>query len=223
MTFLTLAKKVRQECGLQGTGPTTVVGQSNIIGRVVDWTADADVYIQSLHPDWSFRWAEYEEDSTSGSATLPAASDVGRWDIESFGHSRGTVTGTRLGIVDYKDWWSDWSLKGSQPPTDIVIKPDNTIVLTYPADAVYEISGIYWTKAVTMTADADVPLYAVDYHRAIIAKAKMYYFEDQEMTSLYQVAEKEFLEVIKLMEKEYLPSGRYLGVNESAIPAVRAV
>ena len=36
MTFLDLAKRIRQECAIAGNGPVTTVGQSGELLRVVD-------------------------------------------------------------------------------------------------------------------------------------------------------------------------------------------
>lgn len=47
-TYLELCQAFREDIGIAGTGPATVVGQTGILGRIVRWIADADITIQAL-------------------------------------------------------------------------------------------------------------------------------------------------------------------------------
>jgi hypothetical protein len=54
MTFLDIVKRTRQECGIAGDGPTTTVGQTREMKRLVDWVSQSYVEIQNEHEDWAF-------------------------------------------------------------------------------------------------------------------------------------------------------------------------
>ena len=54
MTFLQLVQRTRQECGIAGDGPTTVVGQTKSMKRLVDWVSQSYVEIQEECPDFDF-------------------------------------------------------------------------------------------------------------------------------------------------------------------------
>ena len=58
MTFLELCQTVRQEVGLSGTGPTTVVSQEGQLKVVVDFVIEADHQVQGLWSDWNFLWSQ---------------------------------------------------------------------------------------------------------------------------------------------------------------------
>ena len=171
-TYLQLCKDTRQECGVQGVGPTAVTSQTGILARIVYWVKEADLYIQRLHPDWGFLLTEYTEDTVASSSALTQPTDLAFWDIASFGKDRGTSDGMPLGVCDYREWRNQWYERENQEPSRVVIKPDNTLLLENPADDVYEIYGNYWRKPVEMTADTSEPLYADNFQRAIVCKAK---------------------------------------------------
>lgn len=204
MTFLELCQQTRQECGIQGDGPAAVTSQVGILRRVVEWVRDADLFIQRLHPDWGFLWSEFTDDTIEGSADLTEPPTVAIWDIESFAKDRGTSTGMPLEVMTFREYRNNHYTKEKQEPFRICILPDNSLKLEYPADGVYEIYGNYWRTPVTMTANLDEPLYAAEFHRAVVARAKMWFFEDSEMLNLYQAAEKELVEKLVQMRTRYL-------------------
>ena len=57
MTFLELCQTVRQEVGVSGTGPSTVLSQEGQLKVIVDFVAASDFEIQVLWEDWDFLWA----------------------------------------------------------------------------------------------------------------------------------------------------------------------
>jgi len=204
MTFLELCVKARQECGIQGTGPTTVTSQTGLLKRIVDWVADADMYIQGLHTDWDFLWDEHTASTVPDSDSMTKPTDHALWDSESFALDRGDSDGIPLSVIPYKEWRAFVGEKTSMRPSSLCILPNNNIAFRYPADDVYVFYGAYWKFSSLMDADADEPPYAERYQRSIIAKTKMWYFADTEAISLYQEAEKEFKEIISQMESHYL-------------------
>ena len=54
MNFLDLAKRLRMEAGIAGTGPDTTVGQAGELGRIVTWIGEAYEDIQNKRNDWGF-------------------------------------------------------------------------------------------------------------------------------------------------------------------------
>jgi hypothetical protein len=231
MTFLELCQKTRRECGVQGSNtPTAVTSQSGLLQRIVEWVQDADLWVQRLYPDWSFLWSEHTVDTVSGSASLTQPTDLGVWDTGSFGKDRGTADGMSMTVMDFRTWRSDFYTKSNEEPSQVVIKPDNTIILPAPADGVYEIYGNYWAKPTKMTGNTDEPLYAEEFQRIIIAKAKMWFFADSEMANLYQIEEKEITEInneytglLDQMRARYLPDNQQLFLNSPEEMVVRPV
>ena len=94
MTFLELCQRMRQECGISGTGPSTVVSQTGNLKRIVDWVNTAWIDIQTTHQDWDWMRASasfptvasqamYELGTGTGTVGVSVAT-FGRWDRDTF-------------------------------------------------------------------------------------------------------------------------------------------
>lgn len=73
MNFLGLVQRLRQEAGASGTGPLTVAGQSGELQRLVNWTNDAWLDIQSLKLDWDWMRSSFAFQTVAGQAIYPAS------------------------------------------------------------------------------------------------------------------------------------------------------
>jgi len=230
MTFLELAKAVRQECGIQGTGPASVTDQLGLLKKVADWTSNADLMVQSLHTDWKFLWKQYTAtttlgyaaDTTLGSASLTKPSDLGMWDRTSFGIARGTATGRPIKVVPYEEWRSNFSLKTNAEPYSLCILPNDNLSLSAPANATYSISADYWQEPTIMAANTSTPLYPVRYQRVIIARAKMWYFEYVESTDQWKQAKEEYEKYLDNLEGFALPGQQQATQSSPELMAVRS-
>lgn len=206
MTFLELCQAVRRECGIQGTGPAAVTSQTGLLSRVVNWVIDADNLIQSMNPDWNFLWAEFTGNTTLASSYLTKPADFGMWDREAFAIARGTADGRPLSFVDFQDWRRSHGLKVNAEPSSITILPDNNLAFPAPANGTHEIYGNYWKVPVKLAANTDVSPIPLRFHRIIVARAKMWYFEDIESDTQFTQAENEFDYWLKLLEGFSLPN-----------------
>ena len=222
MTFLELSAKTRQECGIQGQGPVAVTNQTGILKRVVEWVADADVLIQSMYSDWDFLWAEYTQNTIINSADLTKPDNFGMWDRESFAYKRGTSSGKSLNRIDFKEWRLNNSIKVSQEPSTITIVPSGDLKLGFPANVVAEVYANYWKNVVKMTINTNVPPYPDRFHRIIIARAKMWFFEDQEGWENFAAAEKEYLYWVNELEGFALPGQQDRSQAQPELTAARA-
>ena len=206
MTFLELCKKVRQECGIQGEGkPTSVHSQSGLLHRIIGWTRDADIFIQSLHLDWNFHWKSVEIETVINSPDVTKPNDLKTWNRESFGVNRGTADGRPLPCSGFQSWRDNFNLQINSEPSSITVTPLNHLKLSQPADAIYSIYGEYWIKPVALIENEQVPLYSEEFQRAIIEKAKMYFFEDIESEDQYRAASEGLNFWMNKLENQYLP------------------
>lgn len=193
MNFLTIAQRLRQECGVSGTGPTTVVGQVGELKRLVDWAASAHDDIQGKYPNW--RWLR-----STFSVNTVAGTDA---------YAPTTCTDTRLstGITRFRRWWPfdrdgcsnvkmflsasgvgserwlnflEWEYfrsiykigtQNNGPPAHITIDPQNNLVLGPKPDAVYVVSGEYQMGKQSLTADGDTPEMPSDFHMLVVYEA----------------------------------------------------
>lgn len=221
MNYLQLCQALRQECGIQGTGPTAVTSQTGILKRIVDYIASADESIQLLHADWEFLVSTWSDDTVVGTESYTAPTDLGAWNRESFAVDRGTSTARTLRVVPYQRRVYE---RSNEEPSYVMVHPSSgNIVLQAPADAVYELSADYWAAPTKMTANTDTSDIPAQFHRVIIARGKMWFAEDEELPNLFQTAAQEYATLLSALEAHSLP-GQNFRAQAQAIPmAVRTV
>lgn len=223
MTYLEICQTVRQECGVQGQGPSAVTSQTGLLKRIVDWVAEADMLIQSKWSDWDFLWAEFSDNTTAGSDELTKPTDLGMWDRESFSVARGTANGRELPTLDYKEWRKLQNLKINAEPYSITILPNGNLKTFQPADAIYNIQGNYWVAPTRLAADADVPVYPARFHRILVERAKMMFYSDQEAWENYRESEMEFARWMNELEGYALPSQQWRSQSQPDQMAVKVL
>lgn len=186
MNFLQLCSGLRQEGGMTGTGPTSVVGQSGEMLRVVSWVTSAYEYVQNLHPNWHFLRADVSFPTVSGTASYDSTAtncpEVGSYKLDSF-----KAALTSVGVADEQEMeyypWDQFRavyLRGSSStltgrPRLFSVKPDQSLVLWPKPDAIYTVTGEYFKRAQEMTADADIPIIPQQFQKIILWKALMLY------------------------------------------------
>lgn len=191
--YLTLVQQLQREVGVSGAPITTVAGQTGLAGRLVAWIADSDQYIQSLHWDWNFLWSEYSISTIVGTPNPTVPADLGVWDKESFYLDYTLATHKRLRNMGYKDWRDSAGrgVKTNRKPNYVVVKPDKSIVLEPPPDAIYTLTSDYFAKPTRMASNTDVSLIPAQFHRIIVVQAKLYFAEEQEIAAVFEAAQKE--------------------------------
>jgi hypothetical protein len=214
MNYLQLAQRLRQEAGVSGTGPLTVVNQSGEMRRLVDWINSAWLDIQRLHASWDWMLAETTFLTVAGQGSYTPvqagiASRFGRWSIASFRVARTPPNDeTMLMPLSYGDFRSVY-LTGPQPqarPVVVCSLPSLSLGLGYKPDQAYTIRGEYWKSAQNLTADSDIPEMPEDYHDAIVYRALMLYARYESAAEIYEDALQNYRRLISLLEIHQLPS-----------------
>jgi hypothetical protein len=207
-TFLQLVQQTYRELGLTGPVPTTVIAQSNIRRKVVDWVAGADYAIQTLWSDWNFMWAQYSKGTEVGVANYAAPTDLARWDVDSFWIDYNTDDAQKLAYIKYKDWRETLrqGVLDNNLASLVTVLPDKSITLDVPADSASNtITADYWKKATKMSADASTSPIPVDLERIIICRAKLFYGEAYKDMEVLQIAGAEYNSILQLLEDRELP------------------
>lgn len=214
MTFLELCQTVRQEVGISGTGPTTVLNQEGQLKVIVDFVAAADSEIQTLWADWNFLWGQYSSTTSSGNRA-PATqkpTDLGAWDESSFFLDYTTDDNLALSLLKYTSYRSVQrnGVAVNNQPTHVVVQPDQNIILDPQPDATYTVTADYWKVPTKMTANADVSAIPIQFHRIIVARAKTMWAEREEAPEILLASAAEYADLLDKLEAHSLPnqSGR---------------
>ena len=204
MTFLELCQRVRQESGISGDGPVSVLNQKSILEKVVQWVKQADLDIQRLQNDWLFMWRM---------GSVPLTQDIREYDAVSL-----MLTGMRaLQSLDINGetiqpyTWEQFKCKGyaqddkKGKPTAYTVKPNGLIVFYPTPDQDYTATAEYSLAAQALINDTDNSLIPVEYHDIILHKALMYYASHEEDNSLFQVNSSRYESALSELASEYLP------------------
>jgi len=212
MNFLELCQTVRQEVGISGTGPSTVLAQEGQLKAIVDFVVEAEFQINGLWKDWDFLWSQYSTTLATGVAepALPKPADWGTWDLRSFYLDYTTDDWTRLTNLEYIQW-RDTQRQGVQEnstPIHFIVKPDGKLLVYPNPDKAYTITADYWRIGTRLAANLDESSIPVQYHRAIIARAKTMWAEREEAPEILLAASAEYQDVLDKLESQSLPEQR---------------
>lgn len=210
MNFLELCQRVRQESGISGDGPLTVVNQTGILAKVVEWVRQADLDIKRQRNDWKFLWKLIDGTFTAATKQFSLI-DIGLQPGDKIKEiSIGGRVLRLIGWECYKDrgyWAADAALVSNQrTPECYAVRPDGAIVVWPIPDKDYTVS-IEASKSVEpMLANSDISEIPAAHHDVILQKALMYYASHEEDNSLYQVANARYENAIVLLSSESLPA-----------------
>lgn len=188
-TFLSLTQDLRRECLIPGSGPSTVIGQTGQLERLVNWIRDAYTEIQNEQANWRWMRGNFQLLTVSGtryyaygaagmtdSDSAAAITRWARWWTENpFIYLQSAGVGTRhaLAWVDWQDHREVFNA-GSQNngyPIEWSIDPQERISFRDIPDAVYVFQGEYQKGPQILAADADIPEMPSRHHALIVATA----------------------------------------------------
>lgn len=227
MNYLQLVQRLRQECGISGTGPTAVTGQTGMSALLVSWIDSAWVQIQGLHNNWNwmrepfaFQTAanvgDYLPATTTNTLTGELLTDLRYWHKDTFRAQR-----TAVGIQD-EQWLVEWeyqvfrntyrfNLQVPGRPVVFAEKPNGkAIMLGQIPDQVYLITGEYQVRAKSLVAADDVPDMPEEYHLMIVYKAMQSYALYEAAAEVLNRGQVEYQKLLTQIEREQL-TDVYLG------------
>jgi len=196
-TYLSGSVDLRRECGMSGTGPAAVTGQTGDLERIVEWYAQAYTEIQNRHQDWLWLRSTFTVDTTASDDTY-AYGDVTdsrlsalitrfrRWwlyDVDGFPNVRSYLTSAGVSGEKYLlplPWaaFRDLYKRGTQTnnaPVHITVDPQRNLILGPKPNGIYTVTGEYQMSAQILAADGDTPEMPSDYHQLIVYEAMKKY------------------------------------------------
>lgn len=193
-TFLELVNRTIRECGISGGDTVSVTGNTGIRHKVVNWVADADLYIQKKYKDWNFLHKQYSISTIVDTKDYVKPTDLGMWDVDSFYLNYTTADNIRLDNIDYIDWRDNHGMgvQTSSNPYAVAFKPNKDIIL-YPApDAIFTMTADYWKIPTRLVANADQSDIPETFEDVIIHRAKILYAQHEEAGDMLSVAKEEY-------------------------------
>lgn len=216
MTFLELVQSLRQEAGIPGTGPDSVIDQTGQLKKLVDWTARSWLDIQGMNESWKFLRASFSVAAAASTASItPAAAgitDFDKWHTKTLRSYQ-----TSVGIAD-EQWIFEWDydvfrdtyLFGQQTsgrPVSFAVRDNDFALLLGPVpDVGYTITGEYQRKGVTLVADTDTPEIDSNLHMVIVWHALKKYARFEAAAESLLQANSEYADLMAKMERKYLPA-----------------
>lgn len=204
MNFLELAKAVRRESGISGDGPSNVSGQTGMYAKIVEYVRQAHNEIQLAEHQWRFDWARHTQPLTQGVDIY----DPADWGLSVRQWRRDTLYVRPAGVTTQRHWLtfvdhaSMVHLKTSDTqgvPAYWTERPDRKIEF-YPApQAGLELVAEYYRRPEVLTGNTDIPRMPEEYHMAIVWRAVMMCCAEIEDVARFQVAQRNFLELMMRM------------------------
>lgn len=227
MNYLQLAQRLSVECGVAGTGPAAVTGQSGMNQKLVNWVNDAWLEIQGMHDNWNWMrepfafntvagTGNYDPNTTTNTVTGSLLTDLRYWWPDTFRCQKVSI-----GVQD-EQWLVEWEYQvfrntyrfnvqvNGRPVVFAIMPNDKKVMLGQIPDDTYQISGEYQTLPVSMSAATDTPAMPSHLHMVIVYKAMQFYGLYEAAPEVLSKGNTEFSRLMNQLEREQLP-GMYLG------------
>lgn len=208
-TYLQLCQDLARDIGIPGTGPSSVTANdlSEEEIAVVRYIKNADTDIQRRWFNWNFLWSEATLTPTASVSTLTSPADLGNWKLDSFVWSKTTNDYQELDYVDWDEYKIVYKLGvvDSGTPEIFSVKPDNVIDVYPTPEDTTAISAEYWKTPTILAVDADLSDIPARFHKIIIARAKIYYAENEDAPEILSGALAEFEDLLDKLESDQLP------------------
>jgi hypothetical protein len=208
---------LRQEAGLSGTGPASVLSQTGEMKRIVDWISAAYEDVQNLHATWRFLRNDFSFSTIASTQDYtPAAVGLGDFATWKKNDIRIYSSINDEDPLEYYPWeiFRDAFFVGSNRtqtgrPTVVTIRPNNALALWQIPDAVFTVNGEYYKSAQTMTANDSSPLIPARFQMILVWKGLMHYGAYAGAEEKYAHGNNEFKRLLASLEFDQLEDTTY--------------
>lgn len=224
-TYLDLCKHFREDVGISGDGPVSVLGQTGMMRKLCNWIVLADLEIQKENEDWNFLWREHTWDLEDGKADYPSPDSFGNWDRASFSFEFGTANYMPLTYYQWRDFRNKKLSFGQIPgdPLSVTERPDRTIYF----DPIPEIPisgpqvrGEFWLAPTPMVANDSQSPIPEHFRYIIVTRAKWMYAKHMHDQGLFDISVAEYRAMLDTLESSQLPNRR-TGTSEQEVMMVQ--
>lgn len=223
LNFLQLAQRLRRRCRVIGTGPTDVVAgtQNEEYSRLIDFTNEAWVAIQLMHPNWAWMRQTMTFPTVAAQAQYTLAqinatgtnfTNFGNWAPDSF-RAYLTSVGFKneyvMGYLPYDQWYATYQIGSLRTvpsqPTAYTVLPLLGIGLGATPIVGYTILGDYYKAATEMAVAADEPALPGQFRMLIVYRAMMLFAAGESAGEIYQTGQALYTEMLDRLQLQQLP------------------
>lgn len=173
MNYLELAQEVRQGVGMQGSGPSSIVGATPAEQDIIKSVRDAWVDIQNYRKNWMWMRTTQTFSLTLGDTTYSLLTIFGpgnrfkNW-IKDTMYAQVSGQWKRIRFVEY-DTFVDRYINSTKtgPPEAYTIVPWNNYLMFNTPDGEYDIRLDYYKSPQMLESASDEPEFPEYYHLLI--------------------------------------------------------
>lgn len=223
MDFLALAREVVRETGLGGGNPAdleTVVDQEGDFLDAVSWTREACSQVDNLWFTWKYLWFEHSVAFAAAQGQTPPSPtdyDVRRWDRDSFWLNKAGSGPRKLVYEDWRVFRERTGAPQSRKPSVITVRPDNTLRTDAVPNASFTFTAEGWKRPLILTLDDDEPDMPSEFHRIIVARAKIFYADARDAPEVLEGAQAEYIDVLDKLQSDQLESQEFDRMSEQDV------
>jgi hypothetical protein len=209
-TYIQLCQDMARDVGIPGTGPSTVAPTPEEEQDVVRYIKDADLDIQRMWFNWDFLWSEATLTPSAGVSTLTSPTDLAQWNTDSVVYNPTAEGWQPLAFVPWLQYREDYKYGtvATGIPELFSVKPDNVMDIYPTPDSTTALTSEYWATPTELSDATDVSVIPVRFHRIIIARAKIYYAEQNDAAEVLSGSIAEFTDLLLKLESDQLPGQR---------------
>lgn len=179
MNFLQLCQRVAQETGVSANStvalPITVVGQSNELKRIVDWTADAWRKLQG-EKKWNWQWEQASLTMLATTSSLAGSIPESRYEKDSLYLPVAGQQGSFPGFIPWDDFRLVYPFAPPGEKFNVwTVAPDGSIRVDQAPTANVAFTVERYKLPTELAADTDTPEMPADLHMLIVHMAVMRY------------------------------------------------
>lgn len=213
MQFIDIVKRLRQEAGIAGTGPTTVTAQTGELRRLVDWVASSWNDIQISKQDWLWMRGDFQFTCVPSQriytpAEAGIATRFSSWHLHSTRLGLTQNDETSLDVVSYDTFRAAYIIgpQVSGRPINVTTTPAMSLGIGYTPDQAYVVKGEYQKTPQALTSDSDVPEMPAQFHEAILYSALKKYARYMAAPEIYADADENYRRIYNLLCIHQLPT-----------------
>ena len=215
VTFLQMCQQVRQETGLQGVGPVSVVAAIGEEKKIVDWVRAAWEEVQRLRSDWTFMQADFSMTTEAGIMRYPLVATSGLDHLSKIYTDMVTARAVNdsrsaeatIHYIDYPGWRRqyDVGIVAQGPVAGFSVAPGGDLLVFPKPDGGYVLRGCGRLRVQHLADNNDVIRLDDEYVDVVKWRAVMMFAGFEEAAAIYQHAEINYNNIMRRMQIELLP------------------